>query len=446
MERTEFLQKIQTTIADNNLFTKEDAILVGVSGGVDSMTLIQSLYELGYSVAIAHCNFKLRNAESDGDQDFVVNYANANKIPIHVCSFDTKTVAQERKVSVEMAARDLRYEWFDMVCRLNNYTRLAIAHNQNDSIETFFINLLRSAGIKGLTGIPMRNGQIVRPLLNVSRAEIEEFARQSLLSYRVDSTNLGTDYMRNKIRNIILPELQQIAPNCIDAITTSMSHIQEGYAIYQSAIESARNECCQIQDNGFVIREDVLMQQERPQTLLFEFLYPYGFNPDVIQQILNSFSSQSGKRFESETYIAVHDRNRLFVERKSAVNTDEIVIDAVTKQVEVGGRTISFAVRKRADFTLRREASVASLDMSKLQFPLVLRTWKNGDSFVPFGMKGRKKISDFLIDEKIPLSKKSQVQVLVSNDEIVWVVGLRISQIFAIDEGTEEVYECIIHN
>ena len=281
---TEFIQKIQSTIETNHLFTKDDTILVGVSGGVDSMTLVQSLYELGYSVAIAHCNFNLRGDESDGDQDFVVAYANAKKIPIHVCSFDTKKTASERKISIEMAARDLRYEWFETVCRLNGYTKVAIAHNQNDSVETFFINLLRSAGLKGLTGIPMTNGNVVRPMLNVSRAEIEAFAKLRQLHYRVDSTNLSNNYMRNKIRNLILPEIQKIAPNCMDAITTSMSHLQQAHAVYSQAMDGKKTMCCTSNTRGFAVDELKLLQQDNSQTLLYEILYPCGFNTDVISQ------------------------------------------------------------------------------------------------------------------------------------------------------------------
>lgn len=438
MERKEFLHTVQTFIEQNHLFTKNDKILVGVSGGVDSMTLIQTLYELEYEVAIAHCNFMLRGDESDGDQNFVVKYAHSRSIPIHVCSFDTRAVAQERKISIEMAARELRYEWFETVCTLNNYTKIAIAHNQNDSIETFFINLLRSAGIKGLTGIPKTNGKVVRPLLAVSRQDIESFASHSSLNYRVDSSNLANDYLRNKIRNIILPELQAISPNCLQAVSTSMSHMQQAHALYSSAIAEKRNLCCSPTDNGFVIDESKLLGQEYASTLLYEFLYPYGFNPTVISQIFDSFGTQAGKTFEADEYIALHDRNCLFVERKQGAEQELIQVQECGAY-QLQNEILRFTSIPRGEFVLDKNRSVACVDYDKLTFPLQLRMWRQGDSFVPFGMKGRKKVSDFLIDEKVPLLQKQHVLVLESAGEIVWVVGHRISQLFAVTDKTKTV-------
>lgn len=439
MDRAEFLHTVQASIERHNLFTKDDRILVGVSGGVDSMTLVQSLYELGYSVAIAHCNFNLRGEESDGDQQFVAAYANVKKIPIHVCSFDTRAVAHERKISIEMAARDLRYEWFETVCQLNGYTKLAIAHNQNDSVETFFINLLRSAGLKGLSGIPIVNGQVVRPLLEVSRKDIEDFASQSRLAFRVDSSNLGNDYLRNKIRNGIIPKLQEFSPNCLFSITASMSHLKQSYAIYNQLIEEKKMECCTVTSNGFVIDETALLRQKHASTLLFEFLYPCGFNSTVVSRIFETIGTQSGKRFESDDYVVVHDRNCLCVERKQAVEQSAVMISGKEELYELPQFDLHCSFCEKADFRLNKNRCVASLDLQKLKFPLIIRPWHSGDSFVPFGMSGRKKVSDFLIDEKVPLLQKQRVTVLESDGEIVWVVGYRISHLFAVTDETQHV-------
>lgn len=440
MERQKFLLELRATIEKQNLLTKEDKILVGVSGGVDSMTLIQSLFELGYSVAIAHCNFNLRGDESDGDQNFVVDYANAKNIPIHVCSFDTKTVAKERKLSIEMAARELRYEWFDTVCKINQYTKLAIAHNLNDTIETFFINLLRSAGLKGLTGIPMKNGNIVRPLLGFLRKDIEDFAHQSQLRFRVDSSNLENDYMRNKIRNIILPELQKIQPNCFDSIMTSISNLQQAQVIYNQAIDERRLTCCINTQNGFVVDEEKLLLFDNPQTVLFELLHPYGFNSDVVSQIFLSIGSQAGKKFESDNYVVVHDRMKLYVEQKSLDSAlQEINISENSGVYEILEKQIQTEILTKDMFVVEKDCRIASLDFDKLKFPLTLRVWKKGDWFIPFGMKGKKKVSDFLIDTKIPLLEKQKVLVLESNGEIVWLVGFRISQNFSVTEKTERI-------
>lgn len=439
MERTVFLQKIQTFIEQKSLFSKDDLILVGVSGGADSMTLVQSLYELGYSVAIAHCNFCLRGEESDGDQKFVEDYATKRSIPIHVTSFDTINYANEHKISIEMAARELRYSWFSMVMKIGGYTKLAIAHNQNDGIETFFINLLRSSGIKGLMGIPVKNGVIVRPLLIVSRAEIEEFSRQSELLYRVDSTNITNDYLRNKIRNIILPEFESISQGSLEAMADSIEHVQQAYAVYRHSVEEKKRICCRATPKGFVIDETLLLQYDFAPTLLHEFLYPYGFNPNVISQIFDCIGTQAGKMFESDRYVVLHDRDCLIVEEKQLREQDCVLITEDIAEYQLKKSVLRYVTCSRDTFVLDKRRSVASLDLEKLKFPLSLRAWRAGDSFVPYGMNGRKKVSDFLIDEKVPLLKKQGVLVLESNGEIVWVVGYRVSQLFAVTESTKKI-------
>lgn len=442
MDREEFLLKVRQGIEDEHLFSlTEDKILVGVSGGVDSMTLLLTLVELGCNVAIAHCNFQLRGEESDADECFVEEFAKKHSIPIHIRSFDTQLFAKEQKESIEMSARTLRYEWFETLCALHGYTHIAIAHNQNDSVETFFINLLRSTGIRGLTGIPVVNGRIVRPLLCVSRSEIEQFASQSNLSYRVDSSNKKNDYVRNKIRNIILPEMLDIFPNGQIAISETMRLLKRAYSLYSEAIEDKKRTCCKTIQGGFLIDELALQQLNESETILFEILYPCGYNPDVISQIYKSFESQSGKRFESDTHTAFHDRNHLYVMRKQPILVTNLLIDSPEFEMQVRDCLLIGHLCAYQDFHLRKDRFVASLNYAKLRFPLQVRPWSSGDSFVPFGMKGRKKVSDFLIDEKIPLHEKERVLVLVSGEEIVWVIGHRISQNYSIDKSVSAVLE-----
>ena len=249
---------------------------------------------------------------------------------------------------------------------------------------------------------------------------------------------MANDYLRNKIRNIILPELQAISPNCLQAVSTSMSHMQQAHALYSSAIAEKRNLCCSPSDNGFVIDESKLLGQEYASTLLYEFLYPYGFNPTVISQIFDSFGTQAGKTFEADEYVALHDRNCLFVERKQGAEQELIQVqECGAYQLQNG--ILHFATIPHSEFVLDKNRSVACVDYDKLTFPLQLRVWQQGDSFVPFGMKGRKKVSDFLIDEKVPLLQKQHVLVLESAGEIVWVVGHRISQLFAVTDKTKTV-------
>lgn len=441
MDRVEFLKKIKTTILENHLFSIEnDRILVGVSGGVDSISLLKALLDLKCSVAIAHCNFNLRGDESNGDQMFVENFAKKYSIPIHVRSFNTTEYADEKKISIEMAARDLRYEWFETLCSLHGYSHIAIAHNQNDSIETFFINLMRASGLKGLSGIPIKNGKIVRPFSMVSRQEIEDFARLSNLSYRVDSSNLTNDFVRNKIRNIILPELQKISANSLNSISESIDFLRDSYSIYNQAIDDVRSEVCGVVENGFFVDEKKLLEQKNAKTILFEILHPYGFNSDVISQILQSFSSQSGKKFESTTHHAIHDREKLFVTKINQKEQLEIAISEIDTLVCVDDLKLGIQRVDKTNFILQRDASIAAFDFQKLRFPLVIRRWKQGDSFIPFGMKGRKKVSDFLTDIKVPLHQKNSVFVLETAGEIAWVVGYRISDTFAVTNSTQKVY------
>lgn len=435
-----FLDKVQTTIEQNNLFSiANDEVLVGVSGGADSMVLLDTLRQLGCKVAIAHCNFKLRGLESDGDQTFVEEYAQKYHIPIHICSFETATVAKEQKISIEMAARNLRYDWFEILCQLHGYTCIAIAHNQNDSIETFFINLLRSAGLRGLQGIPIRNGKVVRPLLYVTRKEIEAFANMQKICFRTDSSNLTNDYVRNKIRNIILPELQQIAPNCTRSITTSMNYLQSSFALYQEHISLLRDKCCKQTDKGLEIDEQELVCQTESQTVLFEILHTYGFNTDTISQIYDVLNQQSGKTFESATHKAIHDRNTLYIVEKEESIVEPVMISVPYGSYNLAGKTITLSIEEKDSCSLCKEKTVAMLDYESISFPITLRIWKQGDVFVPFGMKGKKKISDFLINEKVPLIQKQSVVVLESNGQIAWVVGMRISQDFAITERTKKI-------
>lgn len=441
MDRDSFLQKVRTTITENQLFSIEhDTILVGVSGGVDSISLIQALIDLKCSVAIAHCNFNLRGDESDGDQAFVENFAKKHSIPIHIRSFNTIDYANERKVSIEMAARDLRYEWFNTLCTLHEYSNIAIAHNQNDSIETFFINLMRASGLKGLSGIPIKNGKIVRPFSTISRAEIEEFAHLSNLSYRIDSSNLTNDYVRNKIRNIILPELQKISSNSLNSISESIDFLRESYSIYNQAIDNVRSKVCCETESGFYIDEKKLLTHVNAKTILFEIMHPFGFNTDVISQMMQAFSSQSGKKFESATHTAIHDRDKLFVTKITKKKQLKVSIFQTDTTIALNDLNLTICCFDIKDFSLQRDASVAALDVQKLQFPLMLRYWQQGDSFIPFGMKGRKKVSDFLTDIKVPLHKKDTVLVLESAGEIVWVVGYRISDSFAVTNSTQNVY------
>lgn len=436
-----FHTHIRHTILSNDLFAPQhDTLLVGVSGGVDSMVMLHTLHSLGCKLHIAHCNFMLRNQESNDDEALVIQYAQTLSIPISTIQFNTREYATQHHISIEMAARDLRYTWFKKISAEYNCTKIIVAHNQNDSIETFFINLLRGSGIKGLQGIPMKNGTIVRPLLTTTRAQIEAYAKQNNITYRTDSSNLENDYVRNKIRNKVLPLLQQIAPDAQQAIATSMQNLQQTYAVYKHTILTELQQITENTPNGCIINEQALLQHQHSPALAFELLHPYGFNSDVIQQIIASFGSQSGKQFESPSHKAIHDRNTLYIEARKHSKNFCKTIPLAQSTIQTPYGEFICTINNVNDIHIQKNRNTAYLDADKLSQELTLRPWKPGDSFVPFGMYGTKKVSDYLIDEKVPLHTKQDVLVLQSNNDIVWLVGYTIHNSYAITNNTKRVF------
>lgn len=438
---------VTNTIQKYSLCSFTDRIVIGVSGGIDSMVLVHILHSLQYSIAIAHCNFQLRGKESDDDESFVKMYAEKNNIPLYINSWNTNEYAQKHALSVEMAARELRYNWFNTLCETHNFNKIAIAHNANDSIETFFINLLRSSGIRGLIGIPITNKQIIRPLLQVERKDIELYAKTNNIKFRTDSTNAENIYVRNIIRNKILPEFNTIVPSSVSSISKSLDYLKETYEIYKLQIGKDISEIVTETADGLEINEDTLITYPYASTLLFEILMPYGFNSDVILQILQCISGQSGKTFESHTHTIIHDRNKLILKQKKEELFTEIIIpNSVKNTYKLSKNSIEIHEMLLKDSSISKSKKEAFLDKTLLTFPLTIRKWQPGDTFIPFGMRGNKKISDFLIDEKIPLHEKDEVFVLISNNEIVWVIGMRINQKYAVTNNTTSIIHCKIQD
>ncbi|MDA3882141.1 MAG: tRNA lysidine(34) synthetase TilS [Bacteroidales bacterium] len=446
MDSHSLISLAKQTISDYSLCNQnEDSLLIGVSGGVDSIVLCHVLYSLGYSIAIAHCNFQLRNAESDADEQFVRAFAKEHSIPVFVHTENTHEYAEKKAISIEMAAREIRYNWFNTLCDAESFSKIAIAHNANDSIETFFINLFRTTGIKGLTGIPIKNDRIIRPLSFASRNEIETYARENSLRYRTDSTNSQNIFLRNKIRNQLLPLCREIAPHSFESMQQTISHIGKAEEIYRDTIVKEIKKITSVVNNTQVIDKELLHNHKYSETLLFEILHPYGFNPDIIQQLFFSLQSEQniGKIFSSNKYKAIVDRDFIFIEENINQKSFSIQIfesDIVEKkQIKTPYGTFIFNKCTIENFSLNTAPNHASFDKDTLTFPLTLRTWNYGDSFRPFGMKGKMKISDFLINEKIPVHAKQNILVLESDTKIIWVCGLRISEDTKITSSTKNV-------
>lgn len=429
-------------VREHALFTREDRLLLAVSGGVDSMVMLALAAEAGYRIGVAHCNFSLRGAESDEDEVLVSETAARYGVPCYNRRFDTKAEMERTGESMEMAARRLRYAWFEELCATEGYTAVAVAHQADDSIETFFINLLRGTGLRGLTGITRQRGRIVRPLLFATRKEIVEYAVANRIAYREDSSNRSTKYLRNKIRLGLVPRIREINPQFTALMGRNIGRLSEAQHFIGSAIEKIRSEAVSTVNGVDRIALDRIDAAFPRDFVLYELLNSaYGFKGDVIDALCRTLDEgQSGRRFYAREWVAVTDRGAVEVARIDDEDPCEVEIPERAIRAYAGNSVFYF---DRCSIDLIEHFGVppqmAQLDAEKLQWPLRLRRWREGDRFVPFGMTGKKKVSDFLIDEKVSMMEKQRQFVLLSGDEIVWVVGRRIDDRFRLDDQTDEV-------
>jgi len=432
-------------------------ILAAVSGGVDSMVMASLLHACyNNDFAIATVNFRLRAQESDADQQLVVDWAKEKRIRIFTTNFNTSEYACEKGISIEMAARELRYTWFYKIMDEEGFDILAIAHNLNDSVETLLLNILRGTGIDGLCGIKQRTGRILRPLLNFSRAEIVRYAQRESVPFREDSTNKEDQYSRNRIRNRVFPEFQVINPSFLRTVERDMSYFSEAGEIIRKLYHQVRSD---VVDEGgsrtqLRIRIDKLLSQEHSRYWLYMLLNEYGFNSAQSDQVHESLVGQPGKEFHSPDYILIKDREYLLIYSREGqgVNQPEPNQRVIEKPVggilciEVQGVRVSFRLYHReADFLPVPSKCKFFMDASKIVFPLLCRVWKEGDRFIPLGMTGFKKLSDLFTDEKIDIKSKEHQLVLSAGENIVVVLGHRIDDRFKITPGTTEILEVDIN-
>lgn len=429
------LSKVKKYIKDNNLLNNNAKVIIGVSGGADSIALLDMLHILGYECIVAHCNFHLRDQESYRDEYFVEKICTKYNVKYVSASFNTKKYIKEESISLEMAARELRYAWFEKIRKKYNADKIAIAHHQNDSVETVLINLIRGTGIRGLTGIAPVNGNIIRPLLCIYREDILEYLNEKELSFVEDSTNKEDIYTRNKIRLNILPLLQTINPSAIQAISRSAENLSQTEKIYQSYIEKVTKA---VYVNN-IINIDTLLQQVEPKTILFEILFPLGFNSPTVDNIYESINSQSGKTFYSNDYQLVKDRNTFILQALDQQSDKIYTLFEHESEISEPVKLSIESFRKPKDLDIERDNNTLYIDKGKLSFPLIIRKWKKGDKFKPFGMKGHKKISDYFTDRKFSLIEKENTWLLCSVDEIVWIIGERADDRFKITNNTIEV-------
>ncbi|MBL7892287.1 MAG: tRNA lysidine(34) synthetase TilS [Bacteroidia bacterium] len=434
------LNRFKKFISDKNLFTPEHRLLLAVSGGVDSVVLAYLCYRAGFNFSIAHCNFGLRGEESEGDEKFIEQLAGKFNVQFHTKRFDTQAFAGKRNVSVQMAARELRYNWFAAVCHQEKYDRVVIAHHKDDEIETLFINIIRGTGISGLHGIPLQRDNIVRPLLFATRVDIENYAKNNKLLFREDSSNSSDKYIRNKLRHKVIPVLKEINPNLEAAISRDIEHFQQVEKIYKEAIGRKLAKLIVKRKNGIEADVRKLLRLNPAPVYLYELLSPYGFNDTVCNDVLKAMiDDRTGRRFFSATHRLVKDRLRLIITSNTVSGEEEYLIrSGMKKLTEPLSLTVSKS--KAVSYSIPRSNRVASLDFDKLKFPLTIRKWRKGDAFRPLGMKHKKKLSDFFIDNKFSLIDKEHTWLLTSGTDIVWVIGYRLDDRFKVTDKTKNVY------
>lgn len=417
-------------------FLKEKKLLLAVSGGLDSMVMLALFKELKYDIAIAHCNFNLREEESDEDQQLVVQYAYEHNIPFFVTRFDTVIFAKKQQLSIQLAARELRYAWFYKLQEEQHLDYIVTAHHADDIIETFLINLIRGTGLEGLTGIPKQNGIIVRPLLPFSREEIEAYALQRDIKWREDSSNASDKYMRNKLRHHVVPVLKSLNINFKTSFQQTLSNIQASQLMVEDATTFAYQQLAKKIGEQIYFDVEKIKQLSDSSAYLYQMLKSYEFTSwRAINHILNS---QSGKQIFSSTYRLLKDRTHLILEKKKEINRNEYCI-----QENLGiNYPIVIETEVVTNVTERENPLVIFVDKEKLKFPLILRKWKEGDYFCPIGMKGqRKKLSKYFKDEKLSLVEKEKSWLLCSENQIVWVIGKRQDERFKINETTLVIYK-----
>ncbi|MBR6656356.1 MAG: tRNA lysidine(34) synthetase TilS [Alistipes sp.] len=442
MQSEALLKAFEKYVERHELFSHDDKILLAVSGGVDSMVMLSIFVRLGYNIGVAHCNFHLRGKESDEDTEMVLAECERLGVHCHISHFDTEAEMARTGDSMEMAARRLRYDWFNELCRTEGYSAIAVAHHTNDSIETFFINLLRGTGLRGLTGINRQYGKVVRPLLYASRKDILEYAKQNQIPYREDSSNLSTKYLRNKIRLGLLPMLTEINPRFTALMRGNLYRLNNAQVFIDVAIDRIR-EVAMHSENGIDTIEVPKIDEMYPRDfVIYELLNSsYGFKGDVVEELNKALKrGVTDRRFYARDYVAYLDRGNIMITAIEDEDDCEVVVEREDIRSYCGNAVLYYEhtdIDNVNEYRLPND--VALLDESKLQYPLRLRRWREGDSFIPFGMAGRKKVGDYLTDQKVPIVERKRQFVLLSGEDIVWIVGRRTDERFRVGNNTENI-------
>lgn len=444
------LQEFLKNIQEHHLFQKNDYLLLAVSGGVDSVVLCELCFRAGFHFQMAHCNFQLRGEESERDEKFVAQLAEKYRTKVFIKKFDTEKYAEENSVSIQVAARELRYDWFEQLMSDNRSltTHLLTAHHANDNIETLLMNFFKGTGIKGLQGILPKQGKIIRPLLFAKREEIELFARENNLQFVEDSSNNSDKYTRNYFRHQLIPSVEKVFPKAEENLMNNIERFGEIEILYQQSVQLHKKKLLEYKGNEIHIPVLKLSKTKPLKTILYEIIKDFGFTAHQTPEVLYLINSESGKYISSSTHRILKNRAWLIIAPLNTVESNHILIQENDTRIGFENGILKLKKYENRNEKLVDSMQVAMLDLKNIAFPLLLRKWKQGDYFYPLGMQslpagrpGKKKLSKFFIDRKIPLTEKEKIWVIESNKKIIWVIGQRIDDRFKITEKTKGILE-----
>jgi tRNA(Ile)-lysidine synthase len=429
------LIKFKKHIDQNFPQLKDKKLFLAVSGGIDSMVLVHLCAQLNLNFEVLHCNFMLRGAESDAETQFIESFCLSNCIPIHTRYFDTNTIATNNKESIQITARNLRYQWFSEMIAQSQIKYVATAHHLDDSLETVLINFSRGTGLEGLTGIPAQNGYVIRPLLPFSRLEIEHFAAENQIQWREDSSNASDKYLRNKIRHSIIPLFKELNAGFLDSFQNTVHHLQQAESLVDDATRLVYDKVVKEEENQLEINLTQLLKFQNYQAYLYQWLKEYGFS--AWNDIYDLVEAQSGKQVFSETYVLLKDREKLILSERKYNNKEEVyTIESITSKVNIP-LNISFC---NVSYVSETNSNCIFVNEEALKFPLTIRKWQEGDYFYPAGMHGKKKLSKYFKDEKYSLLDKENQWLLCAEDQIIWIIGKRADHRFI---ANETIKNCI---
>jgi tRNA(Ile)-lysidine synthase len=425
-------------IKENNLIKPGDNILLTVSGGIDSMVMTWIFHHLQYNIAIAHCNFSMRGLESDKDEELVHHFATEHNIPFHCIKFETKAYAKKNGLSVQMAARELRYKWFEEIRKENGYNSIAVAHNLNDNIETLLINLARGTGLAGMAGMKPVNNNIIRPLLFATRRDITEFRDQHNIEFREDRSNSDTKYTRNKIRHQIIPLLKEINPSIENTLNETAVRFSQYNEIISEYISGIRDSIIQQKDQFTTLNITALKKYLHNKVILFELFKPYGVTNALLFDLIKVIEGKTGGQIITGTHRIIKNRNKIVLSDEKINIETSYPIGNIHDFSIFPGISSAKNVRITKNFKINTNPHLAFIDSQKVSFPFIIRKWKAGDHFYPLGMNQKKKLSDYFIDKKYSKFDKENIFILESAGKIVWIIGDRIDDRFKITSSTKK--------